>query len=199
MSGHPDDGYEDRREDRYDDRYDDRGADARMVDSGRAAVRAPGVFLILTGLIGLALTIALSVPFVFDPDMMVRAMKDLAAKQQPGQQKQDLEKQIEEMEKQFAQGKNQMQLQNGVQLGIVAALNVLAIAGGFALRGLGSRGLSLAGAIVSLIPCAVGCCPLLGMPAGIWALIVLSRPEVKAAFAAGKASRFANPDDQYLR
>ena len=199
MSGHPDDRYEERRDDRHDDRYDDRGPDPRMIDRGRAAVGAPGVFLILDGIIGLVLTIAISIPLVFDPDMMVRAMKDLAAQQPPGQQKQDLEKQVEELEKQMAQGKNQMQIQNGAQLAFMAVMNLLAIAGGFAMRGLGSRGLSMAGAIVSLIPCVVGCCPLIGMSAGIWALIVLSRPEVKAAFAAGKSSRFANPDDRYLR
>lgn len=36
-------------------------------------------------------------------------------------------------------------------------------------------------AILAMIPCVSPCC-LLGLPLGIWALIVLLKPEVKAAF-----------------
>jgi hypothetical protein len=34
-----------------------------------------------------------------------------------------------------------------------------------------------------MIPCISPCC-LLGLPIGIWALVVLLKPEVKAAFTA---------------
>jgi hypothetical protein len=39
----------------------------------------------------------------------------------------------------------------------------------------------LAAAIVALIPCFSPCC-LIGLPIGIWALVVLSKPEVKSQF-----------------
>ena len=42
-------------------------------------------------------------------------------------------------------------------------------------------GLAFAGAIIVMVPCISPCC-CLGLPAGVWALVVLSRPEVKAAF-----------------
>jgi len=41
--------------------------------------------------------------------------------------------------------------------------------------------LSLAASIVAMIPCVSPCC-ILGLPIGIWALVVLLRPEVKEAF-----------------
>lgn len=41
--------------------------------------------------------------------------------------------------------------------------------------------LSIAAGIVAMIPCVSPCC-ILGLPVGIWALVVLLRPEVKAAF-----------------
>lgn len=41
--------------------------------------------------------------------------------------------------------------------------------------------LSLAASIVAMIPCISPCC-ILGLPIGIWALVVLLRPEVKDAF-----------------
>ena len=41
--------------------------------------------------------------------------------------------------------------------------------------------LSIAASIVAMIPCISPCC-ILGLPIGIWSLVVLLRPEVKAAF-----------------
>ncbi len=190
MSGHPDDRYDNR-----DDSSDDRRRGPGVIEHGRAAVRVPGLFLILNGLFGLVILAILSVPLVFDPDIMVRALKDVAAQQPAGQQKQDLEKQVEDLENKLNQNRQAFVLQNAVELGIGAALNLVAIIGGFSMRSLGTYWLSISGAIVSLIPCATGfCCT--GIPFGIWALVALSRPEVKAAFA---ARRRGNPDDQYMR
>jgi hypothetical protein len=39
-------------------------------------------------------------------------------------------------------------------------------------------------AILALVPCTSPCC-LAGIPAGIWALVVLAKPEVKAGFHLG--------------
>ncbi len=49
------------------------------------------------------------------------------------------------------------------------------------MKRLENYGLAMAGAIIALIPCFSPCC-LLGLPIGIWALVVLMKPEVKAAF-----------------
>ncbi|HEX5754319.1 MAG TPA: hypothetical protein VFZ09_49510 [Archangium sp.] len=43
-------------------------------------------------------------------------------------------------------------------------------------------GVALAASIVAMVPCFSCCCCAIGVPVGIWALVVLSRPEVKAAF-----------------
>ncbi|MEE9392669.1 MAG: hypothetical protein V3W41_09210 [Planctomycetota bacterium] len=45
-----------------------------------------------------------------------------------------------------------------------------------------SFGLSMAGAILAMIPCLSPCC-CLGIPLGIWALMVMNKAEVKEAFA----------------
>lgn len=61
----------------------------------------------------------------------------------------------------------------------------LVIFGGVKMRNLESRGLAMAGAIAALVPClGPGCCACLptGIAAGIYALVVLNKPEVKAAF-----------------
>jgi hypothetical protein len=43
-------------------------------------------------------------------------------------------------------------------------------------------GLCVAAAIIALVPCTSPCC-CLGLPIGIWALVVLTKAEVKTAFS----------------
>jgi hypothetical protein len=49
------------------------------------------------------------------------------------------------------------------------------------MRKLDSYGLAMTASIVALIPCISPCC-VVGLPIGIWALVILSKPEVKSAF-----------------
>lgn len=58
---------------------------------------------------------------------------------------------------------------------------------------LSSRGFALAGACLVMTPFTAGCCSIVGLPIGIWALIALSNPNVKAAFEVVRAAR-ANPN-----
>lgn len=56
------------------------------------------------------------------------------------------------------------------------------ILGSIKMMKLQSRGLAVATAVVSMIPCLTGCCCILGLPFGIWAMVVLNKPEVKSSF-----------------
>jgi hypothetical protein len=49
------------------------------------------------------------------------------------------------------------------------------------MRKLESFGLCMTASILAMIPCLSPCC-ILGLPFGIWALVVLNKPEVKSAF-----------------
>ncbi len=60
-------------------------------------------------------------------------------------------------------------------------LSVLVIAGAVKMQRLENYGLAMAAAVIAIPPCVSPCC-LLGLPIGIWAVIVLSDPRVKAAF-----------------
>jgi hypothetical protein len=71
-------------------------------------------------------------------------------------------------------------------LGIVAtvltvAVGALIIYGAMKMMNLQNYGLAMAASIVAMIPCLSPCC-CLGIPVGIWAIVVLSNAEVKAAF-----------------
>lgn len=81
-----------------------------------------------------------------------------------------------------------MASQSGGASGIVWGIIQLALAGfvvfaGLQMRSLKNWGVALAGAILVMIPCSTSCCCCLGIPVGIWALITLTKPEVKSAFS----------------
>lgn len=60
-------------------------------------------------------------------------------------------------------------------------LSAIILWGGMQMKALRNYPLAMAASILALVPCLSPCC-LLGLPLGIWAAIVLGRPEVKAAF-----------------
>ncbi|MBN2508262.1 MAG: DUF4339 domain-containing protein [Verrucomicrobia bacterium] len=71
-------------------------------------------------------------------------------------------------------------------LGIVQALIQLAVAGvifygALKMMKLRNHQLAMVAAILAMVPCVSPCC-FVGLPIGIWALVVLLKPEVKALF-----------------
>lgn len=64
--------------------------------------------------------------------------------------------------------------------GLVCAVVILV--GAIQMKKLRNYGLAMAAAILSVIPCTSPCCFLIGLPIGIWAIIVLSEPVVKRAY-----------------
>ena len=64
---------------------------------------------------------------------------------------------------------------------ISLAVGAFILVGAFKMMKLRSYGMAVAASIIAMIPCVSPCC-CLGLPFGIWALVVLSRREVKSAF-----------------
>ena len=70
----------------------------------------------------------------------------------------------------------------GLGLNVFALITgVVVLIGALKMKNLSSHGFAMAAAVIAMIPCVSPCC-LLGLPLGIWALMALSDPEVKAAF-----------------
>ena len=63
---------------------------------------------------------------------------------------------------------------------MIAALNGFVLFGAIKMMRLQSYGLVMAATIAAMLPCQ--CCCLFGLPFGIWALVVLNKPEVKSHF-----------------
>jgi hypothetical protein len=64
---------------------------------------------------------------------------------------------------------------------IFMAIGVVVVVGATKMKNLENYSLAMASAIIAVIPCISPCC-LLGLPFGIWALVVLNDSSVKAAF-----------------
>ncbi len=172
--------------------------DPREIELARMGVGPPAIMLILNGLLGLLFLGLMARPLVFDPEGMLAWFKQVAEQQPPGPEKQDLEQKIAEFENTLNTDRDGYVRQNAIVLSVRAVFDVVAILSGWYMRRLSRYGLSVAGAVVSLLPLATGCC-VTGIPFGIWALIVLSRPDIKAAFVAMRTATTTDPDAQYLR
>ena len=61
------------------------------------------------------------------------------------------------------------------------AVSAVILFGGLKMKKLENHGLAMTASIIAMIPCISPCC-LVGLPIGIWAVVVLSKPEVKSAF-----------------
>jgi hypothetical protein len=71
----------------------------------------------------------------------------------------------------------------GIVLRIVGiAACVFIFCGAMKMKKLENYGLCTGASIVAMIPCISPCC-LVGLPIGIWALVVLNQPEVKRSFS----------------
>lgn len=61
------------------------------------------------------------------------------------------------------------------------AVSSVILVGAIKMQSLRSYSLAFTAALLAVIPCLTPCC-FLGLPLGIWALVVLNKPEVKAQF-----------------
>lgn len=70
----------------------------------------------------------------------------------------------------------------GIVFGVIGIIvGIVVILGAIKMKNLESYGFAMTASILSLIPCVSPCCPL-GLIFGIWGIVVLNDPQVKAAF-----------------
>lgn len=62
------------------------------------------------------------------------------------------------------------------------AMDVVVLLGALKMMRLQSRGFAMTACIVAMLPFTIFCCCILGLPFGIWGMVVLNKPEVKSQF-----------------
>jgi hypothetical protein len=170
--------------DRRDDGYDDRGGGGDRISRARAKVSAPGTALMGFGVLSLIMAIITLALCVGSPDTLAepyhKMMTDMTKNQPqaPGQPP---------VVPPYDEFKKQLVMQGSIGAVVNAICGVIITLGGARMRNLTGYGLAMAGSILSLIPCTNSCC-LIGLPIGLWALIVLVNADVKAGFAAARGT-----------
>ncbi len=146
--------------------------------AARQRVQLPAIFLMTVGGLNLLVTLY----FVVNGAYLATAPAERLYESQAAMArilgaKEELEK------KTPAEIKSQGILVSAVGAGLTFVTALLSVLGGWRMYQLRSYGLSVVGAVAAAIPCLSGsaCCGL-GEGVGLWALIVLLKPEVRDAF-----------------
>jgi hypothetical protein len=177
MASDYDDDDRDRRDDRFDDDDSSGSREDRVIQRAKNRIKTPAVVLLVVGVIG-GLMSLMNIPSLFTMDAQLKQVED-----QWDQDPNLKPEQKKEMKQMLADLKGPIKLV--VPLTIVFGLLTagLTILGAVKIMNLQSRGLGVLACIISMLPILSGCC-CLGLPVGIWVLIVMGKPEVKAGFAA---------------
>ncbi len=139
-----------------------------------AQLRVPGILLVVFAICGLLL--AISAPFtkramVTFSSSFTEKLFDAMSQPMPPEVRASLDA-----------SKNQgFGLMDGFGLAMGVVSNVVMLIGALKMMKLESWGLSLAAAILVMLPCG-SCCCCLGIGLGVWVAILLSKPEIKGAF-----------------
>ncbi len=182
--------FDDDLDDRDDDRRGDRPYPARRYDRAGAGsgLKLPGLFLVLLGLVGSLVSIAMVYTSTQPQDQLVAKMYDgflipMIESQPDSQAKTDQLAELRaEREKAIAKAAAQPAWKPLASSGANLLGSILMLVGGLNMRGRTSYPLSMAGAIVALVPVVNGCI-CFAMPFGLWALIALNGRGVRQSFA----------------
>jgi predicted Zn finger-like uncharacterized protein len=125
-------------------------------EGAKAAVVGPAICLLITGILGILACLFQLVITLVDPDRFQKTYAQFGLEAPP----------------------------LGVMVAIPVVFSVLGLlimVAAIQMMRRRTYGLAMAGAILAMVNIS-NCCCVLGLPFGIWALVVLARPEVKAAF-----------------
>ncbi|MGL4419400.1 MAG: hypothetical protein ACRCZF_01925 [Gemmataceae bacterium] len=177
---------DDRPRRRDDDRDDDDDRDRPRrrgmgIAGAKAAIKGPAIGLIVTSILCLFYMAYNGYMIATDGfAIQFKKQKEDFAKQNP-----NISPELKKANDDFVDS-----IANGVMLTAIPSTilatigSFIVLIGSFKMMSLQSRGLSMTAAILSMIPCFTSCGCLLGLIFGIWAITVMNKPDVKAAFKA---------------
>jgi len=150
--------------------------------AARQRVQLPAIFLMTVGGLNLLVTLYFVGDAIYTAVLPAQRLWEQAQTAQAAVEKMFGVK-AEPEKKTPDELKAQSLLFKSVAAGLTGLCALLSILGGWRMYRLRSYGLSVVGAVAAAIPCLSGsaCCGL-GVGVGLWALVVLLKPEVRDAF-----------------
>jgi hypothetical protein len=184
------DDFDDRDRGRRDDRDDrDERLTRRELADVKARVKTPAVVLLVFAILNLVFVPLGAINFFTLPAMIKQQKEqiDRDPNMQAAQKKQ--------MKEFFDTYEKILMAVLPVSLVLQGVLGVLQLIGSRKMMKLQSRGWAKAAAIISIVPVGQWCC-FVTIPVGIWALVVLGKPEVVAGFEQSRPAG-DEPTDRY--
>ena len=148
-------------------------------ERARQAIMIPAILLLVVGILGVLLSGYYLFTGLFlgqNPDLVRQQMK--VSLEMQGKKVEELRPE----ERQMVEAISGWIGPGYTIAGLVGIpLSLLVVFGSIQMLRLRMRGLAVTASVVAMLP--YSCCCVLGLPIGIWSLMVLARPEVKAAFS----------------
>ena len=140
-----------------------------------ARLKGPAIALIVTSVIGILLNLASPLMGAAASEAIMEWFQTML-ESDPNFNQEQFDRTMEEMEAATSFG-----LMDAMFMVFGLAMSGLVLFGSLQMMKAKSWALALIASILAMIPCVSPCC-VLGLPFGIWALVVLVKPEVKEAF-----------------
>ena len=148
------------------------------AEAARKKVLGPAIALMVVGV----LTIIYSLYAGLSALLVMAGMNPMAAAQEAQFDQMAQAGQSAEQVEMLRQFSMVMAGPGGLVIALVALIcGGLILLGAIKMKNLQSRGLAMTAAILGIIPCTSACC-LLGIPFGIWGLVVMNDPNVRPYF-----------------
>jgi len=152
-------------------RHPDGGHEAALE-----AVKNPAICLILTGILNIVLSLWGAVDSVFFPVNIDQQLAAVPQFNDPQVQKILSDPQVSHFVHLLYSPA--ILLTNDL---FTLTMSILVLVGALRMKALRSYEFAMIAALLALLPCVTSCC-LIGLPFGIWAIIILRRPTVKNQF-----------------
>ncbi len=172
-----DDRDEDDRDYRDDRRNERRPEDVMAI--AKAKVKAPAILMLIAGIVTVLL-LGYSVVMAATTDQLADFQKQRQETENDPKLDANAKQQIKQINDFTEQIVTPLFKFQPVLWAFSGLLALTSIVGAIKLMNLSGSGWARTGAILNLTSCLGGCC-LIGLPAGIWVLIVLNNADVKAA------------------
>jgi hypothetical protein len=166
----------------YDDTDGEPAPLSRRTEAAFDRVRTPGTMLQVFGLVSVFLAVTSLAVYVIAPEQILGRLWDMATN--ANKNNPNAVQGLPPRNEYIAQG----QVQGIAAAAVSLICSVPIFIGGGKMKQLTGYGWAMTGSVMAMIPCTNSCC-CVGLPVGIWAIVVLVNSDVKAAFRSSSEVR----------
>ena len=148
------------------------------LQAAKSKIAVPAIALIVDGV----LTVIYALYAGLSGILVMAGMNPMVAAQQAQFDQMAANGQSAEQIEMIRNMSNMMAGPGGIVIALIALVcGLLIVWGAIKMKNLQSRGLAMTAAVLAIIPCTSACC-IIGLPFGIWGIVTMNDPNVRAHF-----------------